>query len=131
MAQELFSGSWSTKLERMATALRSAHKSLIDSTQRDYEKLHGRITNPYALFTLVAQDPAFAWLQPMTHLIVEIEDVLSRKSPPVVQEDFLRAQGEIRRLVGAEGEHFAEAYRARVQSDPRVAVEHGRLHVML
>jgi len=131
MTQELFGGSWKSKLDGLAAALRAVHKSLIDATRRDYEKLHGRIANPYALFTLVAQDTAFAWLQPMTRRIVEIEDLLGRKTPPVVGEDFLSAQRSVRDLIGAESADFALAYRARIQGDPAVAVEHGRLHALL
>jgi hypothetical protein len=131
MAQELFGSSWTAKLGRLVETLRSVHKSLIDATQRDYEKVHGRIANPYALFTLVAQDPAFAWLQPMTRLIVDLEDLAGRKSAPVGSDDFLGARHEVQELIGSDKAGFAGAYRARVQGDPAVAVEHGRLHGLL
>ena len=129
MGQELFGGSWKAQLDALTAALRAVHKCLIDATRRDYEKLHGRIANPYALFALVAQDPAFAWLQPMTRLIVEIEDVMGRKSPPVAGDDLALARRGIRELIGAGG--FAAAYRARVEADAAVGVEHGRLHALL
>ena len=125
MAQELFGSSWRSKLDALAGALRSVHKALIDSTRRDYEKAHGPIANPYALFALVANDPAFAWLQPMTRAIVEIEDVLGRKTPSIEQPDHARAQESVRDLL--EGDGFGTAYRARLLDDPRVAALHGAL----
>jgi hypothetical protein len=131
MTQELFGGSWAAKLEELAGALRSVHKSLIESTRRDYEKVHGRISSPYTLFSLVAHDPAFAWLQPMTRLIVELEDVQGRRSSPVAGDDLSRARRAVGELIGSGPADFTAAYQARVQVDPDVAVEHGRLHALL
>jgi len=125
MAQELFGAPWHSKLDALGGALRSVHKVLIDSTRRDYEKAHGPIANPYALFALVANDPAFAWLQPMTRAIVEIEDLLGRKAPPIGPQDHTRVQEGVRSLL--EGDGFGAAYRARLLDDPRVAAEHGAL----
>ena len=129
MAQELFGDSSRSTLDRLAGALRAVHKALIDSTRRDYERVHGRIESPYALFTLVANDPAFAWLRPMTRLIVELEDRLDPKAPPVAKEDVDRARRSVSGLIGT-GD-FSTGYHQRVQKDPDVAVEHGRLHALL
>jgi hypothetical protein len=125
MTQELFGGTWRSKLDALAGALRSVHKALIDSTRRDYEKAHGPIANPYALFALVANDPNFAWLQPMTRAIVEIEDRLGAKAPPVSQDDYARVQDSLKALL--EGDEFGTVFRRRVLDDPRVAAEHGAL----
>lgn len=126
MTQDLFSGNWPAKLDAMTAALRAVHKALIDSTKRDYEKRHGRIQGPYALFALVAQDPEFAWLQPMTRAIVELEDRLDPKAPPVMLPDFRAAQKTVRTLLDPAG-GFGAAYCSRIDGDPEVAVEHGRL----
>jgi hypothetical protein len=123
MGQDLFAGPWKSRLERLVAALRTVHKSLIDSTQREYEKLHGRVESPYALFRLAAQDPAFAWLRPMTRLIVELEESPDRR------RDLEDARRKIRDLLAA-GE-FSTAYQARVQSEAAVAAEHGRLQAAL
>ena len=131
MGQELFGESWRSRLDRLTAAVRSVHKSLIDSTRRDYERIHGRIQGPYALFSLVAQDPAFAWLQPMTRLIVELEEVLGRRDPPVGGADLDQARQRIRNLLENEREAFAPAYRERIQRDPAVAPEHGVLRPLI
>jgi hypothetical protein len=123
MAQDLFAGPWKSRLEQLVESLRTVHKSLIDSTKRDYEKLHGRVESPYTLFRLAAQDPAFAWLRPMTQLIVALEESPGRK------QDLEDARRKIADLLST-GE-FSTAYHARVQSDPSVAVEHGRLQSAL
>jgi len=131
MAQDLFKGSARGKLDRMAAAMRVLHKALIDAAQRDYEKAHGKVTSPYALFALVAQDPAFAWLQPMTRLIVEIEDVIGRPLPPPANSDVVELRKKIDRLLVTAGEPFSTQYLSLVQSSPEVAAEHGRFHGVL
>ena len=127
MGQDLFKGSVRTKLDRMASAMRVLHKALIDVTQRDYERANGKVQNPYALFALVANDPAFAWLQPMTRLIVEIEDLRARPLPPPVPSDVVDVRKNIDRLLVTPGDPFSTRYLALVQSSPEIAAEHGRL----
>jgi hypothetical protein len=128
MGQDLFKGSVRSKLERMGSAMRVLHKALIDVTQHEYERAHGKVKNPYALFALVANDPAFAWLQPMTRLIVEIEDVVGRPLPPPGKHDLADLRKKIDQLLVTVGEPFSTHYLALVQSSPEIAAEHGRLH---
>ncbi|HXX92516.1 MAG TPA: hypothetical protein VEN81_02720 [Planctomycetota bacterium] len=131
MPQELFGQSPSAALERLAEELRRVHKSLIDSVRRDYERSHGPVESPFALFSLVAHDPAFAWLGPMTRQIVEVEDLLGRKSAPVGSDDLGRARRAVRELLETPGAPFADRYRERVRTDPAVAAQHGCLRAQL
>jgi hypothetical protein len=131
MGQDLFANNPRRKLDRLAAAARVLHKSLIDATQREYEKTHGRITNPYALFTIVANDPAFAWLQPMTRAIVDLEDLASRKQPAPVEAEVGESRKKLEQLLRTEGNPFSTQYLGLVQSSPEVAVEDGRFHAAL
>ncbi len=128
---DLFGGSPRSRLDRMAAALRGLHKALIDATQRDYERSHGKVTNPYALFALVAHDPAFAWLQPMTRLIVEVEDLVGRPLPPPATEDIAATRKKFDALLVTAGEPFSTRYLALIQSSPEIAAEHGRFQGVL
>jgi hypothetical protein len=131
MGQDLFANSARARLERMAAAARTLHKALIDATQREYEKIHGRVTNPYALFTLVANDPAFAWLQPMTRAIVDVEDILGRMVPPPAEADVKASSEKLQQLLKTAGQPFADRYLALIQTTPDIAVEDGRFHAEL
>src|SRR5688572_582872 len=55
------------------------HKALIQTERRRYERTHGRIENEYQLLALLSNDPAFAWLRPLTVYIVELEEKLDDK----------------------------------------------------
>ena len=131
MGQDLFKGSARSTLDRMGAAMRILHKSLIDITQVEYERAHGKVTSPYTLFALVANDPAFAWLQPMTRLIVEIEDVVGRPLPPPAKSDLVELRKKVEQLLVTAGEPFSTRYLALVQSSPEIAVEHGRFQAVM
>ena len=131
MGQDLFANTARARLDRIASAARTLHKALIDVTQREYEKTHGRVTNPYALFSLVANDPAFAWLQPMTRTIVEVEDLAGRVMPTPGEADVKEARTKLQQLLGTAGQPFADRYHALIQNSPDVAVEDGRFHAAL
>jgi hypothetical protein len=131
MGQDLFRGSVRSRLDRMAAAMRVLHKALIDVTQHEYERTHGKVQNPYALFALVANDPAFAWLQPMTRLIVDIEDLIGRPLPPPMEPDVPETRRRIDFLLVTSGEPFSLRYLGLVQTSPEIAAEHGRLHGVL
>ena len=131
MGQDLFKHSARSKLDRMAAAMRVLHKALIDFTQHEYERTHGKVKNPYALFALVAQDPAFAWLQPMTRLIVEMEDLLGRKEGPPTEAELAETRKRAGALLVTEGQDFSTRYLGLVQSSPEIAVENGKFHAVL
>ncbi len=57
------------------------HRQLIDITKAEYERDYGKVSNPYALYNLVLNDPAFAWLRPMSGLLVQVGDALDVKEP--------------------------------------------------
>jgi len=131
MGQDLFKHSARSKLDRMAAAMRVLHKALIDFTQHEYERTHGKVSNPYALFALVAHDPAFAWLQPMTKLIVEIEDLVGRPLPPPAKHDVIETRKKIDGLLVTVGDAFSTRYLALLQSSAEIAAEHGRFQSVL
>ena len=128
---EIFGNSAKSKLDRMAAAMRTLHKALIDQTQREYERSHGRVSSPYTLFALVTSDPAFAWLQPMTRLIVEMEDLVGRKEKPPTEAEVAEMRKRIDGLLVEKGQAFSDRYLALVQSSPEIAGENGRLHGVL
>jgi hypothetical protein len=125
--QELTGGFARPKLEKIADRMRTVHKLLIDETKHAYERERGRIQGPYALFALVAQDPYFAWLQPMTRLLVEIDDLGDRKDKPLSQEDLEWVRGRFDGLLAARTGAFSIRYHDLLHTSPDVVAEHGRL----
>ena len=57
-------------------ALLKLHKALLDSEKIIYEKNVGPIRSPNHFFQLLTGDPYFAWLRPVSQLIVAIDETL-------------------------------------------------------
>ncbi|HEX7899568.1 MAG TPA: hypothetical protein VF950_17500 [Planctomycetota bacterium] len=129
--QELSGGFVRPLLDKIADRMRTVHKLLIDEGKRAYERERGQIKGPYALFALVAQDPFFAWLQPMTRLLVEIDDLGDRKDKPLGREDLEWVRKRFDGLLAARTEAFSIRYHDLLHTSPDVVAEHGRLQAAL
>lgn len=99
--------------------LLALHKALLDVERRSHEKTLGRLTDGEFLEALV-KDPAFAWLQPLTRAITELDDV----SP---QSDWPAHARRLRTLLGPQSPdaEFARRYAHWLQESPEVLVAHG------
>ena len=56
------------------------HKTLLDWERAAYHCAHGR-TSPGQLLKIVMTDPQFAWLRPVSELIVRIDEALDMEAP--------------------------------------------------
>lgn len=129
--QDLTGGFSRPKLDRVIERMKTVHRLLIDEAKRSYERERGPIKGPYALFALVAQDPYFAWLQPMTRLLVEMDDLGDRKEPPLTQKDLEWVRERFDGLLAARAEQFSIRYHDLLHTSPDVVAEHGRLQAAL
>ena len=69
-------------LSDLRQALLRLHKTLLDWERGGYERIHGRQSS-HDLLEAVLNDPQFAWLRPMSQLIVRIDEILGEKTPPM------------------------------------------------
>jgi hypothetical protein len=106
------------------------HRALLDAERAEHERVHGTIT-PAAFLQLLIADPRFAWLRPLSEIIVGLDEaVLERRTrrenaPPPPDGDALLART---RALIFEGEDaaFAARYRA-LSSSSGVAAAHQEL----
>jgi hypothetical protein len=109
-------------------ALLELHKTLIDSERAVYEADIGPVESPHHFFQLLTSDPWFAWLRPISQLIVAIDEVLDAPEP--LTNDNIEAviQESVFLLVPArmKGE-FGVRYLAALQRDPAVVLAHAKV----
>ncbi|MBI3608917.1 MAG: hypothetical protein HY207_13225 [Nitrospirae bacterium] len=112
----------------LRNALLTLHKTLIDSERVSFEKTMGEIQSPNHFLQLLTSDPWFAWLRPLSRLIVSIDEALDQKKPLTIGDvDALMIQSG-RLLVPAEhGEGFSGHYFEALQRDPHVVLTHAEL----
>lgn len=113
--------------------LLNLHKALVDSERVWYEQTIGKIPSPHHFLRLLAGDPWFVWLHPLSELIVTIDAVLDAKTPPQTArlDDLVRQC--YRLLVPVEpsadpaSQGFATHYFEALQRDPDVVVAHAEV----
>ena len=68
-------------LKTLRLALLRLHKTLLDWERAAYERVHGRQSSN-ALLEALLKDPQFAWLRPISQLVVRIDEMLEDEVPP-------------------------------------------------
>ena len=101
------------------------HKALIDYERVRYEKVHGHVASPYTLLQLLINDPGFAWLRPISELIVQIDEFVSSKEPNDPQDGkMLLAQVRALLVPDDDGTDFQRKYQGALQESPDIALLH-------
>jgi hypothetical protein len=121
------------KLVEVRQALLVLHKALLDSERTSYEIVHGPIASPAAFLQLLINDSWFAWLRPITALVVEIDEALAAKKPPATSRDFERLVNDTRALLSPsrDADGFWQRYSGVMQRDPGVSVVHEEIEKKL
>jgi len=120
------------RLEEVRHALLDLHKSLVDSERVTYEKTVGSVGSPNQFLQLLTNDPWFAWLHPISQLIVSMDEALDAKEPltDAAIEAIIKEAGKL--LTPSEsGEGFARHYFDALQRDPDVVIAHADLMKIL
>lgn len=117
------------RLKELRETLLTLHKALLDSERTSYEIVHGPIASSSAFLQLLINDSWFAWLRPVTTLLVQIDEGLAAKNPPGTAREFQQLIEDTRALLSPsrEAEDFWKRYAGVVQRDPGVAILHDRM----
>ncbi len=109
-------------------ALLRLHKILIESERLVYEKEVAPIRSPSHFFQLLTSDPWFAWLRPISQLIVAIDETMDDKEGLTNASVDAAMRQAVFLLIPAEnGGEFGERYVAALQRDPRVVLSHAQV----
>lgn len=117
------------ELELLSRKLQQLYSHLLEA-EREFQP-------PLAALELLdrlVNDPAWAWLRPLSSLIADIDHVLAQDSPPTSHDRAVVA-GHLRGLLAGEGdlqnEQFLSHYRALLQTSLSLASAHGELKALL
>jgi hypothetical protein len=112
-------------LRETSKALLPLHRALIDIAKVDYAAATMMEASPMQLVRLLTDDPFFAWLKPITALIVDIDE-LARVDFEAA--DVANIADRVDKLFGANADsEFAAKYLPILQRDVDVAGAHGAL----
>lgn len=116
------------RVQQVRRTILDLHKALLDSERSSYELVHGAIGSPGAFLQLLINDPWFSWLQPVTNLIVQMDETLASKKP-VDGRIWVQLLEDTRALLSPsrESSEFWRRYEQAIRRDPGVSVLHERL----
>ncbi len=114
-------------LAELRGALLDLHKVLVDSERVSYEKIIGTIHSPNHFLQLLTSDPWFAWLHPLSQLIVAMDEALEEKEPlTAAGVEALVKQTRLLLVASETGDGFAKHYFDALQRDPDVVLAHAQ-----
>jgi hypothetical protein len=115
-------------LQELRDALLDLHKTLIDSERAVYETNVGPIQSPHHFLQLLSSDPWFAWLRPVSQLIVAMDEALDAPEPLTSHiVDALMNESVFLLIPAERGGEFGERYMAALQRDPDVVLAHAQV----
>ena len=126
------SATGSQRLQQLRNALLDLHKTLVDAERVSYEKTIGPIKSPNHFLQLLTGDPWFAWLQPLSQLIVAMDEALEEKEPLTdAGVEALVNQTRLLLVATETGEGFSRHYDDALQRDPDVVLAQAQVAKLL
>jgi hypothetical protein len=113
-----------TALRETSKQLVALHRNLINAAREDYAFATGVRPAPAELLRLLTDDPFFAWLRPMTSLIVEMDEMARTDFEAAAA---LEVGKQLTSMFQATEGDFAAQYFPILQRDVDVAIAHAAL----
>jgi hypothetical protein len=115
------------KLNDARLGLLALHKALLDYERIRYERTHGRVESSGAFLQLALHDAQFAWLRPVSELVVQIDELLVSDEPGAeVDADTIMRQARSLLSADENGEQFQRQYHRALQDSPEVVLAHAQ-----
>ncbi len=113
------------QLNGLRDALLNLHKVLVESERASYEQTMGTIQSPNQLLQLLINDPWFAWLHPLSLLIVAMDEGLDNSDTLTVRlANELMKETRLLLVASEAADGFAGHYYNALQRDPDVIFAH-------
>jgi hypothetical protein len=112
------------RMRDLRLALLRLHKALLGAERENYERAHGQATGG-ELLQLVINHEQFAWLRPVSELIVRMDEILDADEPASVDEAGAVLAAVAALLAPSEaGGGFGQKYFTAIQRSPDVVLAH-------
>jgi hypothetical protein len=112
------------RMRELRLGLLRLHKALLDTERTAYERVYGQVTGG-ELLQLVINEKQFAWLHPVSELIVRMDEMLDADEPATAADaEALLAGGRALLKPSETGGGFGQKYFAAIQQSPDVVLAH-------
>src|SRR4051794_40284020 len=73
-------------LQALRESILALHKTLIESERTAYEQTFGKLESQNKFLQLLISDPWFAWLHPLSELVVVMDEALDGEEPVTAEQ---------------------------------------------
>lgn len=116
---------------RVRAALLKLHRTLVDLERQHYEKVHGR-QSAGDFLQVMAYDESMKWLEPLSRLIVMLDEALDEKSTIDIAPRVVAARAlELLKLDRDRADAFSSRYLHHFDHSADLALEHTSLVQLL
>lgn len=129
--ESLISAESRDRLRGVSRALLRLHKSLLDDERTQFERVRGRIESSGEFLQLVLHDEWFAYLRPLSALMVQIDELLDAEEATKEEAVALIAQARAMLKPSETGTEFERRYYAAIQREPDVIFAQRELRQLL
>jgi hypothetical protein len=120
------------RLRDLRNKLLHLHKALLDGERTAYERLHGRVTSSGEMFQLVIAHEWFAWLRPLSELVVQMDEMLEAYELATTSDAQALIEHARMLLTPSEtGNTFGQKYYGTLQREPAVVMAHAEVKRLL
>ncbi len=118
-------------LAELREAVLHLHKMLMDDERRKFEAETGAQPSVHDWWQLFTSAPEFAWLRPVSKLIVALDEAMDQKpvDEAVVESMFSQARDLL--IPKVDGGAFANLYREALQRSPELVMAHADVLAIL
>ncbi|MEO5799053.1 MAG: hypothetical protein ABIZ70_05490 [Gemmatimonadales bacterium] len=111
------------RLGPVREAMLNLHRNLLDAERMAYERMHGRVPGSADVLQLAIHDPWFAWLRPLTALLVAMDEAMLEDSPDAdARVPSLLDEARLMVRADEDGSDFQQRLFEFVQRSPDVAI---------
>lgn len=120
------------RLQDMRAGLLGLHKVLLEDARIAYELDRGSVGSNASFLQLVINDPWFAWLRPLSELVVRIDETLHPDAGALESDGVMLLEQVAQRLVPDDSRGgFTARYREALQRQPAVVLAHAEVRRLL
>jgi hypothetical protein len=120
------------RLESVRRTMLQLHKVLLNRERHTYEQVYGRTLSGGELLQLLIHDEWFAWLRPISELVVRIDEE-QEADEPMTEQGAIALLLQVRGLLlpSDENEEFSKKYQLALQQDPASTAAHAEIARLL
>jgi hypothetical protein len=122
------------RLEKVRSSLLALHRTLLDAERLEFERVHGRVS-AVGFVEALTRDPSFAWLRPLTTLLIEVDELIDATDSPEKQDEqravlerldsMLQPESQSEAKPHTDSDGFARRYAQMLQLSPDAVLSHG------